>query len=199
MGGRGSGRSSSYGAGVPMCHEYRAIDLAWLKRKKLLNTGRSSMLTWSRNGRETGSIRVIGYERGVQLVYRQRRDGEDWTDVSEFVPFTETQTQFGGRRQWFRCLSCNGRCRVLYGGAHFRCRKCYRLKYESQYEDASGRACSRAHALRKRLGQVGSLDEPFPEKPKGMHWKTYWRLRQLDEACLERWAVSAWAWMRRFD
>ena len=142
-------------------------------------------MTWSRAGHETGSIRIECLDSGVRLVYRQRRHGEDWQDVNEFVPFLETDTQFGGQRQWFRCLSCGGRCRILYGGAHFRCRRCYKLKYESQYEASYARACSQAHNLRKRLGQVGSLDDPFPPKPKGMHWKTYQRLKRHHDALVQ--------------
>jgi hypothetical protein len=62
----------------------------------------------------------------------------------------------------------------------YRCRKCYQLKYESQYEQIFGSATNQRHKLRKRLGQVGSLEDPFPPKPKGMHWKTYRQLEALD-------------------
>jgi len=35
---------------------------------------------------------------------------------------------------------------------------------------------NKAHNIQKKLGgQPGGLN-PFPEKPKGMHWKTYNRL-----------------------
>ena len=197
MGGRGSGRPSGYGYGVHKCHEYHSIDLAWLRRKKLFNVGHLSTLTWSRAGRETGSIRINCHADGVRLIYRQRRDTDNWQDVNEFVPFLETDTQFGGQRQWFRCLSCGGRCRILYGGAHFRCRRCYKLKYESQYEVTYARACSQAHNLRKRLGHVGSLDDPFPAKPKGMHWKTYQQLERRDEQLQNRWAVGVMQWMQQ--
>ena len=33
---------------------------------------------------------------------------------------------------WFACPSCRRRCRVIYGGARFRCRLCYGAKYESE-------------------------------------------------------------------
>ena len=197
MGGKGSGRPSGYGFGVDKCHEYRSIDLGWLRREKLLNVGRWSTLRWSRGGRETGSIRIECHVHGVRLCYRQRRSTEDWEDVNEFVPLVTTATAFGGTRKWFKCLSCGSRCRILYGFSHFRCRRCHRLKYESQYENAIERACSQAHNIRKRLGQVGPLDEPFPDKPKGMHWATYDRLKAKDEELLERWAVAVWQWLRR--
>ena len=113
MGGHGSGRSSSYGFNVEKCNEYHAIDLAWLRRKKLLNVGRWSSITWSRAGRETGSIRIECMPEGVRLIYRHRRNGGEWQDVRELVPYVETETAFNGRRQWFQCLNCNQRCRIL--------------------------------------------------------------------------------------
>ena len=39
----------------------------------------------------------------------------------------------------------------------------------------------KAQRIRQRLGGDGSLGEPFPEKPKGMHWRTYERLRDDEE------------------
>ena len=131
MGGRGSGRHGGLGLLVDKCHELHSIDLAWLRRKKLLNPGRWSSITWSRAGRETGSIRIECHGHGVRLVYRHRRPGSEWHDVSEFVPFVETTTNFGGRRQWFQCLSCRRNCRILYGRAYFRCRRCQGLRQRS--------------------------------------------------------------------
>ena len=197
MGGRGSGRTGWGGMHADKCHEYLSIDLAWLRREKLFQVGHWSTITWSGAGSVTGSIRIECHADGVRLIYRQRRQGEDWQDINEFVPLVATATQFGGMRQWFNCLSCNSRCRILYGGARFRCRRCHRLKYESQYEVAYSRACSQSHELRKRLGHVGSLDDPFPPKPKGMHWKTYRQLEMRDEELQNRWAAGVWNWMKQ--
>jgi hypothetical protein len=44
------------------------------------------------------------------------------------------------------------------------------------------RGVSQAQKIRMRLGGSVSLFEPFPEKPKGMHWLTYLRLRTRAEA-----------------
>ena len=45
MGGLGSGRPYS---GAPTCEGYLNIDLAWLRRCRMLTPGCSSALTWSR-------------------------------------------------------------------------------------------------------------------------------------------------------
>lgn len=76
---------------------------------------------------------------------------------------------------------------MLYGGAYFRCRHCHGLKYESQYEPPWLRGTTRAQKIRERYGGSGSLDEPFPEKPKGMHWRTYERLVAEDERLTRAW------------
>jgi hypothetical protein len=84
----------------------------------------------------------------------------------------------------------------LYGGARFRCRKCYGLQYASQCE-APGLGAV-AEKIRKRLGdQHGSAfdGDEFPDKPKGMHWRTYRRLEEQYEELQARSTVAA---MRRF-
>jgi hypothetical protein len=129
---------------------------------------------------------------------RTRSRGGDWQDVNELIPFVIRATRFSGHRRWFQCLSCRRRCQIIYGGSRFRCRRCYGLKYESQYEPAFGRAASRAHKILERLEYSGSLDDPFPPKPKGMHWKTYQWLVEEDERLQDLWAAGAMQLMMRF-
>ena len=61
------------------------------------------------------------------------------------------------------------------------CRHCCDLSYLSRWEDAQIRARSKAEKVRLRLGGSPSLDDPFPDKPKGMWWRTYERLRETSE------------------
>ena len=199
MGGLGSGRSASYGMLVDKCEDFLRIDLAFLRKRRALTVGNSGQLTWSRRGEQYASIQYVVEPNGLRLIYRTRPRGGDWQDVVDLIPFTETPTQFGGARQWFACPSCQRRCRILYGGSNFRCRTCHGLKYESQYEDPICRATSQRHKLRGRLGQHDSLDEPFPDKPKGMHWKTYRRLAGRDEALGDRWVRGISNWLRRTE
>ncbi|MEZ5643600.1 MAG: hypothetical protein R3E99_00280 [Burkholderiaceae bacterium] len=51
------------------------------------------------------------------------------------------------------------------------------LGYATQKEGAGDRAATRADKLRKKLGwEAGILNGPGG-KPKGMHWKTFLRLK----------------------
>lgn len=190
MGGPGSGRP--YGAGLlrDKCHEFHSIDLAWMKRRGCLEIGRCGGLTWSRGGVKTGSIQYRVEPDGLRLVYRTRPAGGEWSDVNELIPFVYTVMNFSGQRMWFSCPTCKCRCRIIYGGRRFLCRLCHDLRYETQYEPAFARAASRALRFRERLGGQGGIADPFPEKPKGMHWKTYHRLRELDRDLCNQWAAG---------
>ena len=75
---------------------------------------------------------------------------------------------------------------MLYGATYFRCRQCRRLTYESQYERIYAPGVTRAMRVRKKLkGEIG-LAYAFPDRPKGMHWKTYYRLQEADWAAQMR-------------
>lgn len=69
---------------------------------------------------------------------------------------------------------------MLYGGAYFRCRQCYQATYPSQYETIRVKGLSRAERVREKLGAEPGFMNIFPDKPKGMHWKTYRRLERQD-------------------
>lgn len=195
MGGYGSGSWRDRGAG--RCDDHFRIDLAYLRRQRLLKPWQSGRLRWSRGGEETGSVGFLVLGNALRLNYRTRAWGDDdWTPVEEDIPLVRTATRFGGSRQWFQCLSCRRRCRVLYSAGRFRCRRCLRLTYESQYEKPWGRAISRAQKVRQRLGGDGGMDDAFPPRPKGMHWRTYHRLLKADEAADRLWGVLVARWLR---
>ncbi len=196
MGGRGSGR---YGFLIDKCEDFLRIDLAFLRKENILKAGNRGQLIWNRRGEQFASIRYVIEPAGLRLIYRTRGRGGDWQDVTDLVPITETPTQFGGHRKWLVCPACSKRCRIIYGGSYFRCRTCHGLKYESQYENVISRTASQRHKLRNRLGQKGSLDDPFPPKPKGMHWKTYRRLIERDEALGNLWVLEVSDWLRRTE
>ncbi len=77
---------------------------------------------------------------------------------------------------------------TLRNGDVFHCRQCASLSYESQRENVFWRSISRAQRVRLRLGGSASLLDPFPSKPVGMHWDTYFgiaeRARQQERRML---------------
>jgi hypothetical protein len=148
---------------------------------------------------------VIGDEKPekVILTYRHRSGPSgEWEDVREPVELAWTACNFGGERPWFICpgAGCGRGVALLYGPRrYFLCRHCYELVYESQREDKMYRALRRAQKIRKHLGGSANMMEPFPERPKGMHHDTYWRLREEhDEAEMEQLA-SMREWLDKFE
>jgi hypothetical protein len=194
LGGEGSGNWYRFNKKTTTgeCH---SLDVRYLHREGLLIPGHSFSLRWSLAGRETGSIRVAveGSDRPERmlLLYRHRSGPEyEWEDVHEPVSLEWTACNFGGERPWLVCpgAGCSRRVTILYGpGRYFLCRHCYDLVHESQRENAMHRSLRRAQAIRERLGGSTNMTKPFPEKPKGMHWDTYERLRgEHDEAEMEQ-------------
>jgi hypothetical protein len=157
-------------------------------------------LSWSRCGQATGSIRLIAVIDGVWLAYRTTGPDGAPLDVSELVPFDFTATKFGGRRAWFQCLACKRRCRVLYGGRYFRCRRCYGLAYASQRQSYFQRALDQADKIAKRLGSTWGCafdGSGLPPKPKRMRWSTYQRLEKRYEELQRQGLVGAYAMFAR--
>lgn len=180
MGGFGSGNRRQIGRDT--CESYKRIAMSYLRKHGLLEPGYSGSLSWTRGGHSNGDIRFRSYSDCIELNYKYREAGDaECRDVIERINFTYSPQHLGGMRRWFVCPSCGKRCGVLYGGTHFRCRKCLNLAYSSQNESPMYRALSQAQKIRQRLGGSGSLDEAFPDKPKGMHWRTYDCLRERSE------------------
>jgi hypothetical protein len=104
--------------------------------------------------------------------------------VEQRVPLMRTRCHFAGARPWFRCSAsagdrpCGRRVAKLYlhNTPVFACRQCCGLAYASQQEILRHRAISRAQKTRMRLGGSANLLRPFPERPRGMHRTTYYRL-----------------------
>ena len=180
MGGAGSGSYYRWGSKRPVAEDYCSLDINWLKREGFLAPGHVSFLRWSCRGQETGSIKLIAHEDSVELDYRYTRGGES-EDVHYTVWLTYTPCNYGGERPWFRCPNahCGRKVGKLYAvGKYFLCRHCYGLAYHSQNLNEADRLLWKAQAIRKRLGASPCTWDPIIWKPKGMHWKTFERLRQ---------------------
>jgi hypothetical protein len=178
MGGSGSGSWYRWDSKITT-ESQRRIDIRWLRRNGYLGANCYGSLTWSRGSEQTGSIGFRMESDRMILNYRHRQNGAEWSEVEQVISFGQTQCNYGGYRTWFICPRCYRRIAVLYGtGKYFYCRHCYGLTYSSQQENHPNRLMRKSNKIQKRLGGDENLMDSFPEKPKNMHWKTYWRLRE---------------------
>lgn len=186
MGGIGSGNMWRSG-NRDTCESYTHIELPFLRKRGMLQPGYYGTLSWKRGGQPSGNIRFPMHKDAMELIYKFRVQGaNEWQDVNEAVSFAYTQQHIGGRRRWFVCLSCGCKCSVLHGGTHYRCRKCWNLAYQSQHGSPFQRALSQAQNFRRRFGGSPCTDDPLPDKPKGMHWRTYERHVERGEVLNQR-------------
>jgi hypothetical protein len=179
--------------GRTTCESCISIDVRRWHRERKLDAGLSFSCSCTYGGEPSGSISVRTEVDAVVLMYRARswRDIE-WKSVHQRVPINWTACHFGGRRPWFVCPGfsddqyCGRRVALLYGtGELFACRHCYGLTYASQREALHLRGLGKAQKIRMRLGGSPESEE-VPDKPKGMHWRTYDRLCRLHDAAEER-------------
>lgn len=73
---------------------------------------------------------------------------------------------------WFVCSYCSQRCALIYLGKQVACRKCLQLRYPSQADDEMDASWRRQYKLEEKLG-----GRSWWRKPKGMHQRTFDRIR----------------------
>lgn len=132
------------------------------------------------------SIEYAGREQGVRLAYCRRN--------------------FGGRQWYFLCPDTGRRVSVLWkppGARYFASRQAFgrQVAYGSQFESPRDRALSAARDIRRRIGGPDCISclDPFPQKPKGMHWATYDRLQEQCQQYEEFSLAMAYASVRRLQ
>lgn len=181
MGGFGSGRVQN---GKDTTSDMRALDIRRLQRDGMLTPGRWFMWKWSRKGEEVASIQIRTEADRVILNYRSRSNGGEWQPMEYPVHLEWTACHLGGRRAWFRCpvRGCGRRVAVLFGGSIFACRHCHQLAYACQRKSDDDRAAQRADTIRRRLGWTPGILNGDGIKPKGMHWRTFERLKAEHDA-----------------
>ena len=183
MGGPGSGRYRRLSRNL--CVEHcRAIDVRLWHRQGMLIDGRYCPAWWVRNGNTEGRLTVKVYDEFVHLHFGQP---EGWRNtVTAKVRLTYTPCTFGGYRPWFQCPGCVRRVALLYEvDMKLRCRHCHRLVYKSELESDRNRLLRKARRIRRRLGVDNpNLLLPSPSKPKHMHWQTFERLKEQEQAIL---------------
>lgn len=199
MGGLGSGEWFRYGSKKSTTDSRHDIDIRWMKKNNRLRPGTTGSLSWSRRGKETGSVGYRTEESRMILYYRYRPYGGEREQVEQTILFDRTPCNYGGCRIWFFCPYCGKRVAVLYGaGKYFLCRHCHNLAYASQQESRSSRLIRKAQKIRRRLNAPGSIFEPILFKPKHMHRKTFDQLRnEAYRAGDEGWNIGIEALDRR--
>lgn len=174
MGGYGSGRRST----KPKVEECSSIDANRLNRDGCLNNGWNGTMTWSRNGVKSSSIGMRTTTNYLHLGY----SSEQYGSVIQPIQIERLSCRFGGSRTYFRC-DCGKRVVKLYSlGRLFLCRHCYGLFHSSKNEGFWDRSLRQRTKHRRRLSEDTSLEAYEMPKPKGMWWKTYYRLQEAAQA-----------------
>jgi hypothetical protein len=159
----------------------RSIDVLQWNKLGYLQSSSKFPWVWTRDGATTASIGVEGGKDSLTLNYHFQANGREWEKVEQRIRIAWRPCRFGGERPWFICSNgrnCGRRVRSLYGaGKLFACRYCYGLAYASQQLSARYRDSARAQSIKQRVDGSANMLEEFLEKPKGMHWRTFARLR----------------------
>lgn len=181
--------------GRTSCESCPSLDVRKLHREGRLSIFQSFPVSWSFGDEPCGSIKIQTKHSAVILIFHFS-DGErtKWRRVEQHVPITWTACALGGRRPWFLCTAyaggrrCDRRVAKIYlsNSPIFACRHCNDLAYASQFEQIGYRGIGQAMKIRMQLGGSPNLLDPFPDKPKGLHWRTYHRLRKLHDAAESR-------------
>ena len=179
MGGPGSGNWYRWDKRTTT-EEVKRIDIRFMKKHGYLSPGRRT-LSWSCGGESSGYIQYTMYSDCMILDYKFRRNGGEWEPVKQTIWFDETDCNYGNTRKWFLCPHCNKRVAVLYGADKlFLCRHCYKLPYASQSEGYLDRLSRKADKLSGKLEADEYIEARELLKPKGMHWRTFYRLKMAE-------------------
>jgi hypothetical protein len=199
MGGFGSGRYPWSSRDTVEDWRYRSFGIKEWVDRGLVRPGHAFTQIWlSKDGRPAASIEVhistvspvnrhlavllsdrsaVPDRLQVVLKYRAGRGGEELRDIEEAVWLDTKPCGFKGQRLQFICPGCGRRIAELYpDGVHFRCRKCCGFGYRSQRKGREARGLEKAAQIKQQLGGSGEYADPVPERPKGMHRRTYERL-----------------------
>ena len=180
MGGFGSGCYPRKG-GRRKCENALPLDIRKLHREGHLVPGSYLSWVWTRSGKKYSIIGIWVEEDHLTLEYMK---GED--EVRQRISLSWTPCNYGGKRVWFTCPYCLGRCAILYiMGRHYVCRKCAGVVHKSNIQDDIQRRLNKAGKLRVKIGALPAPAYDLPKyKPIHMHRRT-WNKARLDIYALE--------------
>lgn len=169
-----------FGAGRPgwrrKAESCLRLDVRELARRGHLRGGHVGWhWTNTTTGERCGSISIWVGQHDIELTYIS-----NGKPVAQTIRLERTPCPFGGSRPWMRCGHCHRRVAVFFfGGSVFACRRCSRVAYSSQSEDALARGWRRQAKLERRLGE----DQV---RPTGMRQATYDQILERIFECEDR-------------
>jgi hypothetical protein len=174
-----------WGSGRRTVEQTRSIEIGALQRAGYFAAPKQGWWIWQRKDEITGSARIDW--NGDQLRIRDQA-----------IDLARAPCRFGGYRLWFRC-SCARHVSTLYSpsGRPWACRHCYRLTYATRQAIPRDRHLMRAQGIRQRLGGSRNMLDPFPPKPKGMHWRRYDRMRDVHDQASNLYLGLAAEWVEK--
>ena len=92
------------------------------------------------------------------------------------VGITTSSCHYGNYRYWFICPHCGKRVGVLYCAGLYVCRQCIGANYATQLMQPIDKLFSKVAKIRHRLQWQAGIAHGHGAKPKGMHYKTYFKL-----------------------
>jgi hypothetical protein len=176
-----------WGTGRRTVEQTRSLEIGSLQRDGYFAAPKQGWLIWRWGGEITGTARI-------------EWDGTRLRIRNQVIDIVRTPCRFGGHRLWLRCF-CGRFVSALYSpnGGRWGCRHCYRLTYATRQAIPRDRQLLRAQCIRRRLGGSANMLEPFPAKPKGMHRRTYDRLRRAHDLADQK-AMMGWTqWLDRLE
>jgi hypothetical protein len=113
---------------------------------------------------------------------------------------TQTDCNYGGVRYWYRCGYCDRSVSDLYfSNGECACRHCFKLAYKSERETWSGQQFRKANKIRELLGWEPGIAFADGGKPKGMHWKTFYRMKSEHDFRVQKIIGHTMQWVAKIQ
>ena len=168
MGGFGSGRSGRKAKSNMLC----GFSVTQCRQDGILIPGKRSAIRWSFWGEAAGAVTTLATETALVVSYALPDAILGLLPHKHCIRFLFSECNYGGRRMWFECPNCRRRVGKLFvREERVICLDCGSLTYNTRCKGKGDRAISAMHAIERRLGAAPS--GRLPERPKGMHWRTY--------------------------
>jgi hypothetical protein len=163
-----------YGSGAvgwrPKAEDLKQIDVRFLSREGVLTAGTNATINWQDGTRVFLNVEADSFRLSFQGV-----NGQVATKIQKtFMPLN-----YGGERVFCLCPVCDKRAAILYFyGQRFCCAGCCNVTWRSRNKESHDLKRRKAQKIRKKLAVSMAMSEPVISKPKGMHHKTFDRLRE---------------------